>query len=296
MKKTYIAVVLLAVISLTSCQNENEAPHAFGNFEADETIISSKTQGDIEYLNLDEGMIVEKGDTIAIIDSTQLYLSKLQLIARKEAVSARFPNITAQVEVQKEKLANLEKTMARISEMYDSDAATEQKLDDIKGQVNVVKRNIEAIKTQNKSVFSELEVLDAQIDIINDKISDCIIINPMKGMVLESYVRQYEILGPGKPVYKIANPDIIYLKAYVSGAMLDDVIIGKEATVFIDRNADELRTYDGVVCWVADEAEFTPKTIQTQEERVELVYAVKIRVKNDGRIKIGMPGEVAFVN
>jgi len=210
------------------------------------------------------------------------------------AVASKLANIKAQIEVQQEQKQNLLTEKNRIEKLYNDQAATKQKLDDINGKYDVLLKQIEATKTQINSIDKEMEVMDRQVDLIDEQIRKAKIINPVNGTVLEKYVEESEIAVMGKALYKIARLDEIDLRVYISGAQLPSVKIGQKVTVLVDKDAKTNQEFEGKVIWISDQAEFTPKIIQTKEERVNMVYAVKVRVKNDGTMKIGMPGEVIF--
>ncbi len=291
--KTLISVILMA-IAVVACKSGAEKADAYGNFEADETVISAEVNGKLLTFNLSEGDELAAGDNIGQVDTVQLYFQKKQLISKKTAIEANFSNIVSQVAVIEEQIVTLEKEKSRVEKLLESKAATQKQLDDIVGQLNVLNKQKESVKSQNTAIFAEIDAVNQNIAQLDDMLKRASIVNPVNGTVLEKYVEQFEIVNSGKPLYKIANLDELTLRAYVSGSQLDDIKIGQKVNVGIDKDADSNHTYEGTIVWVASEAEFTPKVIQTKEERVNLVYAVKIKVENDGKIKIGMPGEVRF--
>jgi HlyD family secretion protein len=290
----YFLIALICFGVLWGCSDDNDLSDAYGNFEAEETIISSEASGKILQFSIDEGDRLEAGMNIGYIDTTQLHLKKMQVLAQKKTLKTKFSSIFAQIDVLKEQKAVAKKTYDRIKKMYDEKAATAQQLDDIEGKIEVIEKQIAQVETQNSTVMNEMETIEIQIAQIEDMISKSIITNPVAGTVLSTYVEPFEITGPGKPLYKIADLESIILRAYFSGSQLPDIKIGKKVKVMIDKDSKTNQSYDGVITWIASEAEFTPKMIQTKEERVTQVYAVKIKVKNDGKIKIGMPGEVVL--
>ena len=292
MKQILIMVVLSLL--LFSCGNTEEKSDAFGNFEADPVIISSESAGRVIELNIDKGQTIEKGTKAALIDTVQISLKLKQIDAQKTAVVARRQSIQSQVSVFEEQIKNLRTNEERIRRMVKDGAATQKQLDDITGQISVLERQIENTRTQYISVNKELEVLDAQQDATKDLLNRCVIVAPLTGTILETYVEQGEMASPGKPLFKIADLENLTLKVYVSGAQLPKVKIGQKVDVLIDKSTTENQTLKGRVNWISSEAEFTPKIIQTKEERVKLVYAVKVLVKNDGTLKIGMPGEISW--
>ena len=294
-KTTGIISMLFVIVLLAgSCKNENAKVDAWGNFETRDYIMSSQVQGECLKFPVEEGQTIKRGDTIAVVDTSGLHLEIKSLLMQKEAVKAKFPSVTAQVDVQKEKLATLRKDESRIKNMVKQQAATQKQLDDIQGQIRMTEKSIEQIKTQNASLFAELDVLDANIARLRDQISRAVVLAPENATVLECFTRKHELVSPGKPLVKLADMNKMTLKSWISGNQLSEVKIGQEVTVRIDKGDGGYYTYTGNVSHVAAEAEFTPTVIQTREERVDMVYAMEVRVKNDGRIKIGMPGELVF--
>ncbi len=292
MKKMIFGVILL--LFLISCSSGNKKSDAYGNFEAVETMISAEAGGKLLKFNIEEGMLLAKGDTAALIDTSINYLKKKQLTAMKEGISSKIKSVLSQIDIYEEQLETARKNKARIEKMFKEGAATEKQMDDINGQIDVIKKQIESIKTQNAGILAEIKSAEAQIEQIDEIIKKSIVVNPAAGTVLNKYAEQYEITGAGKPLYKIANIDYLILRAYVSGTQLPKIKLGQKAEVLIDKTKTENTKLQGEIIWISDKAEFTPKIIQTKEERVNLVYAVKIKVKNDGSLKIGMPGEVRF--
>lgn len=292
MKRTLL-LILLSVV-LFSCSNTDEKSDAFGNFEADPVIVSSESSGKILQLNVDKGQKIDKDFISAVTDTVQVHLKLQQLEAQKAAVVAKRQSIQSQIDVFEEQIKTLKVNEERVAKMVKDQAATQKQLDDINGQISVIQKQIESIKTQFVSVNKELEVLDTQKETTEDLLNRCTVKSPVSGTILETYVEQGELATPGKPLFKIANLDVLTLKVYVSGVQLPNVKIGQQVNVLIDKSASENQTLSGQVTWISSEAEFTPKIIQTKEERVKLVYAVKVAVKNDGTLKIGMPGEVSW--
>ena len=290
--KTKISVFLSLL--LFACSGNDNGPDAYGNFEAREIIVSAESQGKLLQFNVEEGEKLKKNQQVGWIDTSTLHIQKEQLKAQKQAVASKLANIKAQIEVQQEQKQNLLTEKNRIEKLYNDQAATKQKLDDINGKYDVLLKQIEATKTQINSIDKEMEVMDRQVDLIDEQIRKAKIINPVNGTVLEKYVEESEIAVMGKALYKIARLDEIDLRVYISGAQLPSVKIGQKVTVLVDQDAKTNQEFEGTVIWISDQAEFTPKIIQTKEERVNMVYAVKVRVKNDGTMKIGMPGEVIF--
>ncbi len=279
---------------LSACQNSEDKSDAFGNFETDEVIVSSEANGKLEAFNIDEGKMLKKGTQIGYVDTTDLVLKENQLVAQKIAIASKIDNTQSQIEVQKQQKKNAMVDKARIENMLKDGAATQKQLDDINGKIDLINKQIKSIKTQNISIQSEMQVINTQLLQLNESIRKSKITNPLNGIVLEKYAEANEIVTFGKPLYKIANLDFMYLRAYVSGAQLPQVKLGQQVEVLIDDGAKSYRSLKGTINWISSSAEFTPKIIQTKEERVNMVYAIKVKVKNDGSLKIGMPGEVNF--
>ncbi|MGQ8338785.1 HlyD family secretion protein [Sunxiuqinia sp. A32] len=292
MKFQYLFALTLAV--LMSCNEKDDQSDAYGNFETEEVIMSSEMAGKIISFNIELGDHVKKGDSLAIVDTTQLSLQIKQLNVQMDAIGTKRINLSAQVEVQKEQIRNLKIQQDRIHKLFADKAATQQQVDEVDGQMQVLEKQLKSTNTQFISINSEIEVLKAQLAIAEDRLSKCFITSLMDGVVLEKYVELGELAAPGKAVVKLGDLSELDLRVYVSGAQLPNIKLAQQVEVLIDLDKSENQALTGEVCWISSEAEFTPKIIQTKEERVKLVYAVKVKVKNDGRLKIGMPGEVNF--
>ena len=221
----------------------------------------------------------------------QLYFTKQQLIASKNSITAKSANVLSQKSVLLEQLKTAQIENKRINNMYIENAATKRQVDEIDGRVNVIEKQIQSVNTQNAPIISELKTIDVQIEKINDQIEKSKITNPISGTVLTKYSEPGEITAFGKPLYKIANISEMTLRVFISETQLSQIKMGQEVSVKID-GLEEMKTYNGTISWIASQAEFTPKIIQTKEERINLVYAVKVKVKNDGSLKIGMPAEM----
>jgi len=287
-------MLMIAFIWLSSCSNRNNLSDAYGNFEAVQVTVSAESAGKIHYLNVEEGSQPDSGIVVALIDTTDLYLKKLQLQSQKKAVSVKRSNIESQIAVQQQQKANLLVERNRVTKLIADKAATQKQLDDINGAIDLVDKQVASIQTQNAGIVEEMEVIDRQIAQVNESIHKCYIRNPVKGTVLSKYAEAGEIAAPGRALYKIADLSVMELKVYVSGTQLPGVKQGQQVEVLIDADKKTNRKLSGVVSWISPKAEFTPKIIQTKEERVNLVYGVKIRVPNDGSLKIAMPAEVNF--
>jgi HlyD family secretion protein len=293
-KMKYKLLILTITFLAFGCKNDTEESDAFGNFEAETVIVSSESAGKILQLNVEKGQKIEAEFVSALIDTIQIQLKLVQIDAQKAAINSRKQSINSQIAVFEEQKKNMQTNEVRILKMLVDGAATQKQLDDIQGQIKVIDKQIVSTKTQFTSVNKELEVLDSQKPSLIDQIERCTVKSPATGTILETYAEQGELTAPGKPLFKMANLDELTLKVYVSGAQLPNVKIGQIIDVLVDKSEKENQTLSGKINWISSEAEFTPKIIQTKEERVKLVYAVKVSVKNDGTLKIGMPGEVKF--
>lgn len=290
----FMIMIVCSCLILSACSNKNDLSDAYGNFEATEITISAEATGKLVLFNIDEGQTLKAGEIVAVIDTTQLYFKKEQLEAGKKVISTKFGSVIAQINVLKEQRTNAEKDQKRIETMFNSKAATQKQLDDINGSITVINKQINQIETQNATIINELKSLDAQIAQVDDLLKKSVIVNPVEGTILNKYAEPYEIAVAGKPLYKIADISIMYLKAYVSGDQLPKIKIGQQVKILIDNGKKELNSLQGTISWISSQSEFTPKIIQTKDERVNMVYAIKVKVKNDGQLKIGMPGEVKF--
>ena len=284
-------LTLFILISLISCSKNNEKADGYGNFEATEVTISAEANGKIDYLKLEEGDILEPNMQVGLVDTTQLYFNKQQLIASKSTVLSKSRNVLSQINVLKEQLKTTLTEQKRIQNMFAENAATKRQVDEVIGKVNVLQEQIKSVGTQNAPIANEAQSIDIQIKKINDQIQKSKIINPIKGTVLAKYAEPNEVTAFGKPLYKIADISEMTLRVYVSETQLAQIKVGQTVTVKIDAEK-EMKSYPGTISWIASTAEFTPKIIQTKEERANLVYAVKVKVKNEGSLKIGMPAEM----
>ena len=294
MKTSIIALTIAA--ALVSCSTGENRYDATGTFEEVETIVSAEATGTIQSFNVEEGQVLQSGSTIGYIDSTQLFLKRKQLQAQIRAVLSKKPNITTQLAALLEELEQAEREQRRIANLLKFDAATQKQLDDATAQVAIIKRKISAQESSlgitTASLREETFPLQVQIEQLDDQLAKCKIINAVNGTVLTKYAETYETAVTGKPLYKIADLSNIILRAYITGDQFSQVKLNQKVTVLIDDTEGKYKEYSGTVQWISDKAEFTPKTIQTKDERANLVYAVKIGVKNDGLLKLGMYGEV----
>jgi len=291
-----IAGILTTALLVAACNGDKNLYDASGTFEAVETIVSAEATGTIRTLLLEEGQLLHAGQSVGSIDSVQLYLKKKQLQAQILAVLSKRPDIGSQVASLREQLKQAEREQQRITRLLKADAATQKQLDDANAQIAIIQKQIEGIQSSlsitSSSLNEETSPLQVQIEQLNDQLHKCRIINPIEGTVLTKYTEANEMATTGKPLYKIADIATITLRAYVTGDQFASIKLNQKVHVLVDTDKDNYKTYEGTIEWISDKAEFTPKTIQTKDERANLVYAVKIRVKNDGFLKIGMYGEV----
>jgi HlyD family secretion protein len=277
-----------------SCSTEKNGADAYGNFEVDEITISAQVPGELVKFNIEEGMFVDAGQPVGLIDTTELNLTRLEIIANVDLIMTQYGNLTAQINVYLAEKKNLEREIQRTEKLIESEAATEKQLDELKGSLTVVERKIASIEAQNPNVFNQVKVTLSKMEQLNEKMRKSIIRVPVKGKVLNKIAMEHQLAAPGTPLFIMANLSNMTFRAYISGNQLAEINVGEKVTIKVDYKDGELKSYEGHVTWVADEAEFTPKIIQTREERVDMVYAMKMKVINDGMLKIGMPGEVYF--
>ena len=290
MQKFIISISVLVV--LAGCSGRDNLSDAYGNFETIEYLISAEGQGKIMEFNLKEGEALEKGQVVGYIDTVAIHLQVEQLQARIRAVEAQRSAVRAQTEVFQTQKKTLLVEKARLEKLLADKAATGKQLDDLNGQLAGLDAQIISTRTRYETIKAEIVSLQVQVEITRDQLSRNIFVNPVDGTVLEKYTESFEMAVPGKALYKIADLNTMILRVYISGDQLVSVKIGQEVGVIIDDNVSSEDPLKGRITWVSGKSEFTPKIIQTREERVKLVYAVKIEVSNDGRLKIGMPGEV----
>lgn len=287
----YIATLLLIV----SCGKESEFD-AQGTFEATEIIVSAEATGRILCFDVEEGSTVEAGNIVGAIDSIQLHLQRRQLIAQQSALLSSRPDVKKQVASIREEIAKQKSELARVENMLRDGAATQKQYDDIEAHIRILEGKLEAALStldKNTSSINENSVaIEAQIAALDDRIAKCRISSPASGTILAKYAQAGELASPGKPLMKVANLNEIFLRAYFTSEQLADIKLGDTVTVIADFGGSERHSYEGRITWIASESEFTPKSIQTRDSRANLVYAVKIAVKNDGRLKVGLAGEV----
>lgn len=287
----YIAIAMLTA----SCGSDTEFD-AQGTFEATEVIVSSEAAGRILDFSIDEGATIEAGTELAVIDSLQLHLQRKQLLAQQTALLSSRPDVGKQVASLREQIAKQKRELQRVDNMLADGAATRKQRDDIEAQIKVLQGNMEALLStlgkNTATINDNSAALEAQIAALDDRLAKCRVTAPVGGTVLVKYAEAGELATAGKPLVKIADLNAIYLRAYFTSSQLAGIKLGDTVRVVADFGGDERYDYEGRIAWISSESEFTPKTIQTKDSRANLVYAAKIAVKNDGRIKIGLAGEV----
>ncbi len=292
--------ILLLILSLTACKNKESDFDASGTFEAEETIISAEATGEIKYFDIAEGQELSEGQLVGVIDTTQLMLKRQQLESQVEAILSRNPQVKLQISALQQQLKQASRELERVQNLQKAGAATQKQLDDASSQVSIVESQLDALKSSlsvtTASLAAETNPVKIQVAQIEDQIAKSKIINPVKGTVLTQYARKNEMAVTGKPLYKVADISSLILRAYITGDQLSLIKLNQKVKVLIDNEKDDYKEYTGTIEWISSKAEFTPKTIQTKDERANLVYAIKIRVPNDGYLKIGMYGEVKFQN
>jgi len=294
-KKGLIVTLLTGVVLLmTACSEPNNRPDAQGNFETDEIRVSSQESGILMHFIIKEGKTYLNNEYVGILDTIPYHLNREQVRAQNKLIDFKRETYQAELSVLEAQLTPLLKDHERMESLFSSDAVTRQELDHMEGKINVIKKQMDAVRLKGKSILLEKNVLEKQILQIRDRIGRCSIINPVEGTVLTRFVQQGELIPTGRVLYTIASLDTLILRAYISGNRLSTLKLGDQVTVMTDM-VEGQQKHSGIIQWISSEAEFTPRQIQTQEERVNLVYAVKICVPNpEGTLKIGMPADIYF--
>lgn len=292
--KNIILLMAAGILLLGACNEEKDIADAYGNFEAKGVSVSVDVSGRLMEYTPEEGDILKEGELVAIVDTVPFKLALGELQAQRDAVYTKTKNIDAQKLTLEEEMKTVKKEEKRLEQLYSDGAVTGQKVDEMDGRKRVLQSRIDALKVQRRTVYSEIAVVDSKILQMQDKLSRCYLNNPLPGTVLETYCEQHEMVMAGIPLYRLADLENMELKVYVDAILMGKIKIGDKAKVFVDDEVKTKREMEGRISWISSSAEFTPKIIQTKEERVKLVYAVKVLVKNDGSLKIGMPGEVMF--
>jgi len=281
--------------ALASGCSGNDRSDGYGNFEATEVIVSSEAAGKLVRYDVDEGLKMAKGGIAAVVDTTQLDLSRRQLRAELQALLTRNPSISAEAGVYRQQRRNLQHDLDRYHRLVAEGAVASKRLEELQDQALVIDRQIGSVDSKKPEIADQAKAITAHIAQIEDQISKSVVKNPVSGVVLTKYAEPGEIVTYGKPLYKIADTDSMYLRVYLSGSQMSQVRIGQEVEVLVDGKKPAGETLKGTVTWISSKAEFTPKIIQTREDRVNMVYAVKVLVNNrNGLLKIGMPGEIRF--
>ena len=312
MARKYYSLLHLSILTLfmVSCSNQEKECDATGTFEATEVTVSAKSTGELKTFDITEGQLVESEVVVGQIDAYQLQMTAQQLEAQKRqlamsrnATDSRRLDLEKQLSSINQQISNTQRERQRFSELVRDGAVPRKQLDDINNQIKVLERQRDAtrdqIRSNNASLFEQSKGISAQIDGIDaqrkqiaDQIANAEVKAPLSGTVLEKYVERGEFVATGKPLFKIADTQNMYLRAYVTSSQLKDIKVGQKVKVFADYGGGQKKEYDGTISWISSRSEFTPKTILTDDERADLVYAVKIAIKNDGYVKIGMYGEV----
>ena len=285
-------LLVIPALFLLGCSGHDDKADGYGNFTATEILVSSETSGKVIEKRFEEGDQVKKGEKVYLIDTIQSAYKRDEMKAKRWSILVKKNSFQAQIDVLKQQKSSLQSDLARFSKMLKDGAATPKQIDDLTNQINVLDKQIEQVKTNFASVDAEGAALEASLKQIEDMIRRSKVTAPINGTILEVYAELGETVAPGKPVFKMADLENMEIKAYFSGDQLPLIKIGQKVNVLTDDGKGGYRTFSGTVKWISSEAEFTPKIIQTREERVDQTYAVKIGVKNDGTIKINMPGEV----
>ncbi len=296
MKKSFFIPLLVA--ALAACSSSKNDYDATGMFEATEVTVSAEQSGRLMQFNVTEGDSLQAGQQVGLIDTIQLALRARQLGATRESYASQRPDIQKQIAATKQELAKAELEVARYEKLVSQDAANRKQLEDAESQVKVLRRQLDAqqssLQDNTNSLNNQMTATDIQRLEVLDQLDKCHILAPLTGVVLNKYAEQGEYAAPGTPLFEMADIHEMFLRAYVTTAQLQEVKVGQQVTVYADYGNNNRKSYQGTVSWISDTSEFTPKTILTDDERADLVYAVKIAVINDGYIKIGMYGEVKF--
>ena len=295
--KNFLSIISVMTI-ITACSGSDKKYDASGVFEVTEVMVSARAAGEIMDLDIDEGTEVMAGKPVGYIDTVQLYLQRLQLEANVKAAESRICDVEKQTAAIRQQIATQKKEHTRFANLVKANAGNRKQLDDITAAISLLEKQLEAqtetLRNSNANAKAQVEALKAQIALTNDMISKSTITSPVDGTVMAKYVEKGELAVQGRTLFKVANINDIYLKAYITSGQITGLKIGHEVKVYADSGDSDRKEYRGIVSWISDKAEFTPKTIQTRDERANLVYAVKIKVQNDGYIKRGMYGEVSF--
>ncbi|MBR0274101.1 MAG: HlyD family efflux transporter periplasmic adaptor subunit [Bacteroidaceae bacterium] len=289
----------LFLIFLSACGNNEKAYDATGVFEATETTVAAEQVGALMVFDVSEGDVLAQNQEVGLIDTTQLWLKIQQAGATKVVYQSQKPDMEKQIAATRQQLLKAKQDQQRYKELVADGAAPSKLLDDATSQVAVLQKQLDAqvssLNTQLSTLNSQLSTVDVQVSQLQDQLQKCHIKAPTAGTVLEKYVERGEFVATGKPLFKMADTEQMFIRAYVTSAQLKDIKVGQQAKVFADYGDGQKKEYEGTVAWISSRSEFTPKTILTDDERADLVYALKVAIKNDGYVKIGMYGEVKFI-
>jgi len=295
-KYTFLYIATLSI--LVSCGVSKEDYDASGTFETTEVLVSAEGTGKILSLNVQEGQTLAADEMVGTIDSMQLFLRKRQLITTEKSMQVRRPDVKKQIAAIEQQIETAKTERIRVGNLLKANAANQKQLDDINAQISVLVKQLDAQKTTlvttNQGITDDSEGIRLQVAQIEDQLKKCRITSPIAGTVLVKYSEMGEVAAPGKALFKIADTSNMILRAYVTNDQLSRLKINQKVKVYCDSEKKDMKEYEGTLAWISDKSEFTPKTIQTRDERANLVYAVKINVKNDGFLKIGMYGSVKF--
>jgi HlyD family secretion protein len=298
MKSIAFLFSVSGVLLFFSCGGEQGSYDAMGSFEATELIVSSEAAGKIMQLDVEEGQQLEAGQTVGYVDSMQLYLQKMSLLATTEGVRVQRPDIKVQIAALEAQLAGARREYQRVQRLLQANAATTKQLDELETQISVLQHQLEAqqslLNKSSANITAQSSAMEIQVAQLEDRIQKCRIMSPITGTVINKYAEAGELANTGTPLFKLADLNQMYLRAYVTNNQLAGLKLNSEVDVLADAGKGKMKPYKGTVCWISDQAEFTPKTVQTKDERANLVYAIKIAVQNDGYLRIGMYGEVRF--
>ena len=296
MKKLMIMAAGLAM--LASCGNNEKEYDATGVFEATEVTVAAEQSGVLMRFDVNEGDEIALGKEVGLVDTTQIWLKIQQAGATKTVYQSQKPDMEKQIAATRQQLAKARQDQQRYKELVADGAAPSKMLDDATNQVAVLQKQLDAqvsaLNSQISTLNSQISTTDVQVSQLMDQLQKCHITTPIKGTVLEKYVEKGEFVAVGKPLFKMADTQQMFIRAYVTSAQLKDIKVGQKAKVFADYGDNQKKEYEGIVSWISSRSEFTPKTILTDDERADLVYALKVAIKNDGYVKIGMYGEVKF--
>ena len=296
--KAYLFLGLGLSFVLSACGNNDIPYDASGVFETTEVIVSAQATGELLSFTVEEGMNVKADEKLGYVDTLQLALKKKQLTATLAATDSKWLDEKRQSASLRQQIINLERERKRFGDLFEADAATEKQVDELDYQIDVLKRQLSATEEQlnshNKSLDGQCLSLEAQLAQLENQIEKSVVSSPVSGTMISKYAEPGEFVQPGKSLFKVANLEKMKLRIYITADQLTMLKIGQKVKVYADKGQDERQEYEGVVSWISDKAEFTPKTIQTRDERANLVYAVKVSVRNDGFIKRGMYGDVKF--